>query len=164
MFHVKKMTALDDARTFAKSVSITPKQAEQFGLSLNKDGQRRTAYQLLSYPDVGVATLARIWPRLAELAPSIAEQIEIDAKYDVYLSRQSADIASYRRDEAIALPEQLDYAAINGLSNEVRQKLTEHRPSTIGQAARIDGITPAALTLLVAHLRRRGKKPAQKTA
>ena len=92
------------------------------------------------------------------LAPKIAEQIEIDAKYDVYLSRQAADIAAYRRDESFALPDELDYAALPGLSNEVKQKLTAHRPRTIGHAGRIDGMTPAALTLLVAHVKRgRGK-------
>ena len=92
------------------------------------------------------------------LAPKISEQIEIDAKYDVYLSRQAADIAAYRRDESFALPDELDYAALPGLSNEVKQKLIAHRPRTIGHAGRIDGITPAALTLLVAHVKRgRGK-------
>jgi tRNA uridine 5-carboxymethylaminomethyl modification enzyme len=98
------------------------------------------------------------------LAPKIAEQLEIDAKYEVYLSRQAADVESYRRDESLALPEDLDYAALPGLSNEVRHKLQTHRPRTIGQAGRIDGITPAALTLLVAHLHRRGRKPARGVA
>jgi tRNA uridine 5-carboxymethylaminomethyl modification enzyme len=95
------------------------------------------------------------WPRFGELAPNIAEQLEIDAKYDVYLSRQAADIASYRRDESLELPDGLDYAQLRGLSNEARQKLQASRPRSIGQAARLDGITPAALTLLVAHLKRR---------
>ena len=90
----------------------------------------------------------------ADSRPKIAEQIEIDAKYEVYLARQAADVAAYRRDEGLELPEDIDYARITGLSNEVRQKLETHRPRTIGQAGRIDGMTPAALTLLVAHLRR----------
>ena len=153
--HTEKMAALAAARDFARSVSLTPNEAERHGLALNKDGQRRSAFELLSHPDIGIARLARIWPRLGDLSPKIAEQIEIDAKYDVYLSRQAADIAAYRRDESLELPEGLDYAQLRGLSNEVRHKLTSLRPRTIGQAGRIDGITPAALTLLVAHLKRK---------
>jgi len=161
--HREKISALNDAREFARSVSITPKEAERHGLSLNKDGQRRTAFELLSYPHVTISDLAKIWPRFGELAPNIAEQIEIDAKYDVYLSRQAADIAAYRRDESFELPDDFDYAALPGLSNEMKQKLQMHRPRTIGHASRIDGVTPAALTLLVAHVRR-GKKPPAKIA
>jgi tRNA uridine 5-carboxymethylaminomethyl modification enzyme len=164
MFHVKKMAALNDARAFAKSVSITPKQAEQHGLSLNKDGHRRTAYELLSYADIGIDALAKIWPQFADIAPNIAEQIKTDAVYAVYLSRQAADVAAYRRDEGFVLPDDFDYAALKGLSNEARQKLSDARPRTIGHAAKLDGITPAALTLLVAHVRRGGKKPSVKRA
>ena len=153
----EKNSALNDARAFAKSVSLTPKEAGRHGIALNKDGQRRSAFELLSYPNIAIADLARVWPRFGELAPNIAEQIEIDAKYDVYLSRQAADVAAYRRDESFALPDDFDYAALPGLSNEVKQKLQAHRPRTIGHASRIDGVTPAALTLLVAHVRR-GKK------
>ena len=160
-FHTVKSTALDAARAFAKSVTLTPKEAAKHGLTLNQDGQRRTAFELLSYPTVSFPDLARIWPRFGELAPKIAEQIEIDAKYDVYLSRQAADVAAYRRDESFALPDDLDYAALPGLSNEVRQKLTTHKPRTIGHASRIDGVTPAALTLLVAHVKRGRGKPAK---
>src|SRR5690242_10884170 len=152
--HKEKTGALDEARRFAKSVSLTPKEAARYGLSLNKDGQRRTAFELLSYPAVTIADLAKIWPRFGELAPKIAEQIEVDAKYDVYLSRQAADIVAYRRDESFTLPDDFDYAALPGLSNEMKQKLQAHRPRTIGHASRIDGVTPAALTLLVAHVRR----------
>jgi tRNA uridine 5-carboxymethylaminomethyl modification enzyme len=161
--HKTKSVALKDARAFAKSVSLTPKEAERFGLSLNKDGQRRTAFELLSYPYVTISDLKKIWPRFDELPAKIAEQIEIDAKYEVYLSRQAADIAAYRRDESFELPDNIDYAALPGLSNEMKQKLQTHRPRTIGHAGRIDGITPAALTLLVAHVRR-GKKAATKSA
>jgi tRNA uridine 5-carboxymethylaminomethyl modification enzyme len=160
-FHTVKSTALDAARAFAKSVTLTPKEAAKHGLTLNQDGQRRTAFELLSYPTVSFPDLARIWPRFGELAPKIAEQIEIDAKYDVYLSRQAADVAAYRRDESFALPDDLDYAALPGLSNEVRQKLTTQKPRTIGHASRIDGVTPAALTLLVAHVKRGRGKPAK---
>ena len=153
--HGEKMAALASAREFAQSVSLTPNEAGRHGLALNKDGHRRSAFELLSHPHIGIAELSRIWPRLGELAPNIAAQLEIDAKYDVYLSRQAADIASYRRDESLELPEGFDYAQLRGLSNEARHKLQTSRPRSIGQAARLDGITPAALTLLVAHLKRR---------
>jgi tRNA uridine 5-carboxymethylaminomethyl modification enzyme len=152
--HVEKMAALAAAREYACSVALTPTQAQRHGLTLNQDGQRRTAFELLSHPAIGVPQLAPIWPRLGDLPAKIAQQLEIDAKYDVYLSRQAGDIAAYRRDEGLLLPEHLDYASIRGLSNEVRQKLQSLRPRTIGQAGRIDGITPAALTLLLAHLKR----------
>jgi len=153
----RKNDALNAARDFAKSVSITPNQANAFGLALNNDGQRRTAFELLAYPTIAISDLARIWPELGALPSKIAEQIEIDATYDVYLSRQAADIESYRRDESVMLPDDLDYDAIKGLSNEARHKLAAQRPRTIGHAARLDGVTPAALTLLVAHLKLRGR-------
>jgi tRNA uridine 5-carboxymethylaminomethyl modification enzyme len=158
-FHAEKSRALNEAREFARSVSLTPKEAERHGLTLNKDGQRRTAFEILSYPGIGIADLARIWPRFGEWPAKIAEQVEIGAKYDVYLSRQAADIAAYRRDEGFELPDELDYGALPGLSNEVRHKLIAQKPRTIGHAAKIDGVTPAALTLLVAHVRR--GKPAK---
>jgi tRNA uridine 5-carboxymethylaminomethyl modification enzyme len=153
--HAQKMAALAEAREFARSVSLTPSQAAQHGLMLNQDGQWRSAFELLSHPNLGVAELAKIWPRLREFPLKIAEQLEIDAKYDVYLSRQAADIAAFRRDENLELPEDIDYAGVKGLSNEARQKLQSIRPRTIGQAGRLDGMTPAALTLLAGHLRRR---------
>jgi tRNA uridine 5-carboxymethylaminomethyl modification enzyme len=159
-FHAEKSRALNEAREFARSVSLTPKEAERHGLTLNKDGQRRTAFEILSYPGIGIADLARIWPRFGEWPAKIAEQVEIGAKYDVYLSRQAADIAAYRRDEGFELPDELDYGALPGLSNEVRHKLIAQKPRTIGHAAKIDGVTPAALTLLVAHVRK-GRKAAK---
>jgi tRNA uridine 5-carboxymethylaminomethyl modification enzyme len=155
--HAEKMAALDSARALAQSLSITPNEAEKYGFALNKDGQRRTAFELLAYPNIGIGDVAKIWPRLGEMTPRIAEQLEIEAKYDVYMQRQAADVESYRRDESFELPDEFDYSALPGLSNEARQKLTSIRPRTIGQAGRIDGITPAALTLLVAHARRRGR-------
>jgi tRNA uridine 5-carboxymethylaminomethyl modification enzyme len=161
--HRTKSSMLKDAREFARSVSLTPKEAEPFGLSLNKDGQRRTAFELLSYPNVTISDLTKVWPRFAELPAKVAEQIEIDAKYEVYLSRQAADIAAFRRDESFELPADFDYAALPGLSNEMKQKLQTHRPRTIGHASRIDGVTPAALTLVAAHVRR-GKKTSTKIA
>jgi tRNA uridine 5-carboxymethylaminomethyl modification enzyme len=156
-----KLAKLESARALARSVSITPNEAERFGLSLNRDGQRRTAFELLSYPGNGIADVARIWPAFAALETKIAAQLEIDAKYAVYLDRQAADVAAYRRDESLELADDLDYAAMTGLSLEVRQKLQSVRPRTIGQAGRIDGVTPAALTLLAAHIRRgRGRQAA----
>jgi tRNA uridine 5-carboxymethylaminomethyl modification enzyme len=160
-FHRAKSAALDEARGFTKSVALTPKEAARHGLALNQDGQRRTAFELLSYPSVTIADLARVWPRFGQLAPKIAEQIETDAKYEVYLSRQATDVAAYRRDESFTLPDDLDYEALPGLSNEVKQKLIAQRPRTIGHAGKIDGLTPAALTLLVAHVRRGRGKPAK---
>ena len=160
--HRAKMALLDAARAMARSLTVTPTEAAKYGLALRRDGQRRTAFELLSYPDFSVTDLSRIWPEFADLAPKIAEQLEIDAKYDVYLSRQAADVESYRRDESLVLDDALDYSALPGLSNEVRHKLQSHRPRTIGHAGRIDGMTPAALTLLVAHIRRQNRKPNNK--
>jgi tRNA uridine 5-carboxymethylaminomethyl modification enzyme len=163
--HRTKMAALEAARAMARALSLTPSEADRHGLALRKDGQRRSAFDLLSYPDIGIADLARIWPRFGALDRRIAEQVETDAKYEVYLSRQAADVESYRRDESLVLPDDIDYAALAGLSNEVRHKLQTHRPRTIGQAGRIDGVTPAALTLLVAHLRRgKNRKPVRGAA
>jgi tRNA uridine 5-carboxymethylaminomethyl modification enzyme len=156
--HRAKMAALDGARSMARALTLTPTEAAAHGLALRKDGHRRSAFELLSYPTIGIGDLAGIWPAFGGLDPKIAEQLETDAKYEVYLSRQAADVESYRRDEGLVLSEDIDYAALPGLSNEVRHKLKTHRPRSIGQAGRIDGVTPAALTLLVAHLRRQGGK------
>jgi tRNA uridine 5-carboxymethylaminomethyl modification enzyme len=158
--HRTKMAALRGAREMAQSLSLKPKEAERHGIPVNRDGQARTAFELLSYPQIGLAELAHVWPQLAGLAPNIAEQLAIDAKYAVYLERQAADVAAYRRDESLELPENLDYSQVPGLSNEVRQKLQSIRPRTIGQAGRVDGITPAALTLLAARIRRKHPRPA----
>ena len=157
-----KIAALEAARAIAHSQSLTPTQAARHGLALRRDGQRRSAFEILSYPEIGIGDLARIWPAFGALDAKIAAQLEIDAKYHVYLSRQAADVESYRRDESLILGEDLDYAILPGLSNEVRQKLQLHRPRTIGQAGRIDGVTPAALTLLVAYLRRARGRAASK--
>ncbi len=162
--HRAKMKALRAGQEMARTLNVTPNEAARHGLGLRRDGQRRTAFELLSYPDIGIGELARIWPQFGDLAPKIAEQLEIDAKYDVYLARQAADVESYRRDESLTLPDDIDYATLPGLSNEVRHKLQAHRPRTIGHAGRLDGITPAALTLLVAHLRRKGRKPSRGAA
>ncbi len=152
-----KRQALERARALARSLSVTPNEAARHGIALKLDGQRRTAFELLSYPTLKMADLTRIWPQFLAFDTKIAEQLETDAKYAVYLDRQASDVASYRRDEAIELPDDLDYAALNGLSNEVRQTLQSKRPRTIGHASQLDGITPVALTLLVAHVRRKDK-------
>src|SRR5215831_327909 len=149
-----KMAALTAARDMARSLTVTPGEAGRFGFALNRDGQRRTAFELLSYPDIGLADVARIWPEFLGVAASIAIQLEIDAKYAVYLDRQASEVAAFKRDEAFEIPDAIDYAAVPGLSNEVRQKLSAARPRTIGQASRLDGITPAALVLLAAFVRR----------
>jgi tRNA uridine 5-carboxymethylaminomethyl modification enzyme len=150
--------ALDEAFSLAQSLSVTPNEAERHGLLLKKDGQRRTAIDVLSYPNIGMADAIRIWPQLAGIAPAIAQQIETDAKYAVYLDRQNADVAAYRRDEGLLLPDGFAYGEMTALSMEVRQKLESVRPQTLGQAGRIDGMTPAALTLLAAHIRRSGRE------
>jgi len=158
--HNIKTAALEAARSLAQSLTLTPNEAARYGIPLRRDGQRRSAFELLSYQDIGVGELARVWPGFGKLDRKIAEQLEIDAKYDVYLSRQAADVESYRRDEGLVLAGDFDYAALPGLSNEARHKLESQRPPTIGHASRIDGITPAALTLLAAHVRRQHRKPA----
>ena len=149
-----KIQALEEARALARSLTVTPTEARRHGLALNLDGQRRSAFELLSYPDLKMGDIARIWPQFRAFDTKIAEQLEIDAKYAVYLDRQASDVASYRRDEAIELPDDIDYSALVGLSNEARQKLQSSRPRTIGHAGQLDGMTPAALMLLVTHVRR----------
>jgi tRNA uridine 5-carboxymethylaminomethyl modification enzyme len=156
--HRVKMAALKDARAMAEALIVTPNEAARHGLQLRRDGQRRSAFDLLSYPDIDIADVARIWPRFGALDCKIAEQLEIEAKYAVYLDRQAADVESYRRDEALALGDDIDYETLPGLSNEVRHKLQTHKPRTIGHASRIDGITPAALTLLAAYVHRDRRK------
>lgn len=153
VFHVKQR-ALDEARAQARSWSLTPAAAQKAGLAVKADGQRRDLTQLLAYPEVTLDVLAGLWPEINDWSPDVREQVEIDAAYAGYLDRQAADVEAFRRDEALRLPADLDYAAIGGLSNEVRSKLTAVRPLTLGQAARIEGVTPGALTALLAHVRR----------
>jgi tRNA uridine 5-carboxymethylaminomethyl modification enzyme len=149
-----KMASIAALRSMAQSLTVTPTEAERFGLSLNRDGQRRSAFELLSYPDVGLGEVGRIWPDFLEVPADIGGQLEIEAKYAVYLDRQASEVAAFKRDETFEIPERIDYAAVPGLSNEVRQKLSAARPRTLGQAGRLDGITPAALMLLAAYVRR----------
>lgn len=157
LHHRTKMDALNAARMLSKSLTITPNEAIKYGLSLNRDGQRRSAFELMAYPDIGWSQVRAIWPELAGIHPIIATHLEIDAKYDVYLERQSADVEAFRRDEGMVLSD-VDYHQVPGLSNEVRTKLEKARPFTVGQAGRIDGMTPAALGILAAYLRREARK------
>lgn len=161
--HRAKMDALNAARTLSKSLTITPNEAIKHGLSLNRDGQRRSAFELMAYPEIGWCQVRAIWPELAAIDPVIATHLEIDAKYDVYLERQSADVEAFRRDEGMVLSE-VDYQLVPGLSNEVRAKLEKARPFTVGQAGRIDGMTPAALGILAAYLRREARKTSKAIA
>jgi tRNA uridine 5-carboxymethylaminomethyl modification enzyme len=145
---------IEAGRAILQSLALTPNEAERHGLKLNKDGQRRSAYELLSYPDSSLAELTRIWPELSSLRPAIAEALEIEAGYAVYMDRQSNDIRSAQRDEALVIPESFDFSTISGLSNELKQKLLRLQPRTIAQAAKIEGMTPAAVTLLLALVRK----------
>jgi len=146
-----KLERLAVSRETMASLSLTPNEAVKQGIAVRQDGVRRTALDLLSLTDF--PTLTCIWPELGGLAPEIVEQLEIDAQYAGYLDRQDADIVAFRRDEGRVLPQDLDYDSVSGLSNEVRQKLDRIRPATLGQAARIEGVTPAALTLVLAHVK-----------
>jgi tRNA uridine 5-carboxymethylaminomethyl modification enzyme len=155
--------ALEEGRQRLAGLSLTPNEAARHGLALNMDGRRRTGLELLARSDVSFARLRAIWPQLAAIPPGIAAQIEVDARYSSYVERQQADVDAFRKDESVRIPADLDYAAIPGLSAEVRQRLAALRPSTLAQAARLEGITPAATMLLLAHLRR-GKAPAPRSA
>ena len=159
--HREKMAALAAAKALAKSLTITPNEAAKHGLALNRDGHRRSAFELLAYPEIEWETLGGIWPELSAIDPSIAVHLEIDAKYDVYLKRQTADVDAFRRDEGLALTD-IDYADVPGLSNEARTKLEAARPRTVGQAGRLDGLTPAALGILAAYLRREARRKTSK--
>jgi tRNA uridine 5-carboxymethylaminomethyl modification enzyme len=155
--HGAKMAALHAAKALAKSLTLTPNEAARCGLALNKDGHRRSAFELLAYPEIGWAEIRGIWPELSAIGPVIAVHLEIDAKYDVYLKRQTADVDAFRRDEGLILSD-IDYRVVPGLSNEARSKLERARPRTVGQAGRLDGLTPAALGVLAAYLRREARK------
>jgi tRNA uridine 5-carboxymethylaminomethyl modification enzyme len=145
------------ARQCLEGLTLTPREAARHGLELNQDGVRRSAFQLLAYPGITLARLAAIWPALRAFPACVAERLETDATYAVYLDRQASDIAAHRRDEGVLLPETIDFMGLPGLSNEIRSKLDLVKPRTLGQAARIEGVTPAAITLLAAHARRRGR-------
>jgi len=155
-----KQTAHEAALALLRGVTLSPNEAERHGLHINKDGIRRSAFDILGFPEMRFETLRAIWPDLSCVSAETAAQIEIDAKYAVYLDRQAADISAFRRDEVLEIPAGLDYAALPGLSTELRQRLARIRPATLGQAGRIEGMTPTALTLLAAHVRKPRRIPA----
>jgi tRNA uridine 5-carboxymethylaminomethyl modification enzyme len=161
--HGAKMAALEAAKSLAKSLTLTPNEAARRGITLNKDGHRRSAFELLAYPEIGWTEVQRIWPELSAIEPGIAVHLEIDAKYDVYLKRQTLDVEAFRRDEGLVLAD-IDYSQVPGLSNEVRAKLVAARPWTVGHAGRIDGMTPAALGILAAFLRREARQKAARAS
>ncbi|CEJ83346.1 Glucose-inhibited division protein A [Hyphomicrobium sp. GJ21] len=148
-----KTKALSEGLSLLNQLSLTPTKAARHGLTVNRDGRRRTAFELLSFPDISFEHLMPIWPELGSLAPQIAAQLGVDARYAAYLRRQDEDVAQLKRDEAVSIPVDFDYAAIPSLSAEVRQKLVQHRPGTIAQAGRIEGVTPAALLTLLARVK-----------
>ncbi len=155
-----KQVQLDAGRAVLESLSLTPNEAESHGLSINKDGRRRSAFELLAHPGVDFGGLQSIWPELGSVPASAIAQIEVDARYAAYVERQEADIQALRRDEAQQIPLDLDFGPLSGLSNELKQKLERHRPSTMAQAGRIDGMTPAALMLVLAAVKKAERRVA----
>jgi tRNA uridine 5-carboxymethylaminomethyl modification enzyme len=150
----EKANALSRGRVLLQELKASPSVARQAGIAVNEDGKLRTAFDLLSYPGVTPADATRLWPEIADISESILDQLVVDAQYAVYLDRQARDIEAVRRDEQKPIPDGIDYANIPGLSMELRQKLSQHRPQTIAQAQAMDGMTPAAITLLLAVIRR----------
>ena len=143
---------LDAGRDMLKTLTLTPTEGLKQGLKLNLDGQRRSAFELLSYADHSVQSLASVWPQLAALPAKLAEALEIDATYAVYMNRQAADIVAVQREENRYIPDDFDFQTLSGLSNELKQKLDKARPRNLAQAMKIDGITPSAISLILAHL------------
>ena len=156
VFHVKH-SALQKTRDQLNALTLSPAKAAQAGWAVNQDGRVRTAWEYLSYKDIDLTALSAVWPELADLDDEIATQIEIEALYSSYLERQAEDVAALRRDEDLTIPMDLDYSKVGGLSNEVRQKLEAVRPTTLGQAGRIEGVTPGALTAPLGFVKRRKK-------
>jgi tRNA uridine 5-carboxymethylaminomethyl modification enzyme len=152
--HAGLTTSLSRAREQLDALRATPPVLARAGFRINQDGVARSAFAVLSQPGVAFDDLLRLWPGLADVPVRLRDRLEADAKYAVYLPRQEADIVSYRRDESILLPDALDYDSLSGLSAELRGKLRSIRPRTLGQAGRVEGMTPAAMTLLAAHARR----------
>lgn len=154
----RKQQALAEGRRLLERLTLTPNEAARHGLDINHDGRRRSAFELLAYPEMTLERLAAIWPDIRTLEPKIASQLEVDARYASYVKRQAEDVETLRRDEAVAIPLDFDFGTLPGLSNEVRQKLSLHRPATLAQAARIDGMTPAALLILLGRLKRSDRR------
>jgi tRNA uridine 5-carboxymethylaminomethyl modification enzyme len=155
-----KSEELAAGRTLVRSLALSPSVLRDHGIPVNADGVPRTAGELLAYPGVDLTRLAMIWPQLGAISGDVREQLEIDARYAGYLERQEADIRAFRKDEALELPNELDYDLVGSLSTEIRSKLQEAKPATLGAAARISGVTPAALIALLKHVRRRESRSA----
>ncbi|MBB4954771.1 tRNA uridine 5-carboxymethylaminomethyl modification enzyme [Agrobacterium vitis] len=145
-------TAVSQAIADLQQKIVTPNEAQACGVAVNQDGRRRSALELLAYPDMSLTHIAKIWPDLLTLEPKIAEAVEIHATYAVYMERQNADIAATKRDEDRRIPSDFDFSSLSGLSNELKQKLEKARPVNLAQAAKLDGMTPAAISLLIAFL------------
>jgi tRNA uridine 5-carboxymethylaminomethyl modification enzyme len=156
-FHRAETASVEAGRAMMKAAKAAPTALAAAGVAINQDGVRRSAFELAAQPHLTLATLARVWPELADIPPKLARRLEADAKYAVYLDRQEADIERHRRSEALAIPADLDYASLSGLSNELKAKFLAARPASLGQAGRIEGATPAALALIAAHARRRAR-------
>ena len=149
----EKSADLTAGRELLQSISLTPKEAKANGFKVNEDGTRRTAFDLLSFPDITMPALQEALPELQDLSDETARQLSIDALYANYVARQEVDAASLKRDEGWEIPEDFDFDSLQGLSNELKSKLKRAMPKTLGQAGRVDGVTPAALTLILARLR-----------
>jgi len=149
-----KQELLDQARHLCQSVFITPNEATEKGLQIKHDGIRRNVYDLLSYPEMSLSRLSEIWPSLNQIDKKTAETLEIEAQYAVYLDRQAQDIANLQRDEQLRIPAELDIDVISGLSNELKGKIRQRAPQSIAEAQKIDGMTPAALSLIITHIQR----------
>ena len=152
--HRRRQDALEAARALLKGATASPARLESFGIAVNQDGARRSAFDLAAQPQFPLAVLARVWPELAEIPRRLVPRLEADAKYAVYVERQAEDVARTRREDSLLLPESLDYSELPGLSREMRQKFAAVRPRSLGQAGRIEGVTPAALAVVAAHARR----------
>jgi tRNA uridine 5-carboxymethylaminomethyl modification enzyme len=155
-----KSKALADGSALLRSLSLTPTEAARHGIDINRDGRRRSAFELLTYPAIDFPRLTQVWPDLAGIEKGVSAQLEVDARYAAYVERQDQDVAALRKDEAVAIPAGFDFGAVPSLSTEVREKLAANAPASIAQAARIDGITPAALMLLLAHLKKGPRRAA----
>ncbi|MCF6199250.1 MAG: tRNA uridine-5-carboxymethylaminomethyl(34) synthesis enzyme MnmG [Hyphomicrobiaceae bacterium] len=149
-----KIAKLQAGDKLLRSLSLTPNEGKKAGLKINQDGRQRTAFELLSYPDICWADLARLWPALDEIESSIRTSLDVDARYDVYLKRQERDIRNYNKEQELKIPKGFAFSTIGGLSNEIRQKLESQQPMTLGQASKIDGMTPAALMILIGHIKK----------
>tara|TARA_R110000868_G_scaffold80384_1_gene228359 strand:- start:573 stop:2450 length:1878 start_codon:yes stop_codon:yes gene_type:complete len=155
-----KAIALAAAKEMASGLKMSPSELNKRGFKVNQDGVARSVSDLLSIPEIDMVQLAGVWPELSSLAPEVSEQLEIEAQYSGYLSRQLSDINAFRKDEGLAIPDGLDFDAVHGLSSEARLKLGKARPATLGQAARVDGVTPAALTSLLVHIKQNARRTA----